>query len=78
MSTKHKDSKVVKCPFFHAEESQKIYCEGVCAGTSIHLAFASKTEKKDYSGAYCNKHYKACRVYQMNDKKYDDCGNPLS
>ena len=75
MSVKHRDSKFAKCPFFHAEEPQKIYCEGVEDGTTIHLAFVSKTEKRAYSEKHCNCDFIKCKVYQINDLKYDDCGN---
>ena len=74
MSVKHRDSINAKCPFFHAEESQKIYCEGIADGTSIHLAFGSSAEKKAYSAKHCNCDYSLCLVYRMNDSKYDECG----
>ncbi len=74
MSDKRKDSKFVKCPFFHAEEKQKIYCEGVNEGTSIHLVFVSPKVKNEYRNSHCNRQYGRCRIYRMNDEKYDNCG----
>ena len=74
MGTKRRDSKFARCPFFRGEDPQKIYCEGVQKGTAIHLAFASRTEKKQYGERYCNKCFTACRVFRMNDSLYDEFG----
>ena len=74
-SKKRNDSKFVKCPFFHAEDRQKIYCEGVNEATSIHLNFVSPRVKQDYKKEHCNREYCKCRIFQMNDQKYDECGN---
>ena len=75
MPNKRHDSKFIKCPFFHAEEKQRIYCEGVTPDTSIHLVFISPKIKHEYRQLKCNRDYCSCRIFQMNDQKYDDLGN---
>lgn len=74
VGAKYRDSKFAACPFFRGEDTQKIYCEGVEKGTAIHLAFASKSEKKRYGERHCNRNFKSCRVFQMNDSLYDEFG----
>ena len=76
-SKRRKDSKFVKCPFFHAEDRQKIYCEGVSDATSIHLSFVSPKVKQEYQNAHCNREYCQCRIFRMNDQKYDEHGKLL-
>ena len=78
MSKKHHcnhDSKSIQCPFFHAEEKQRIYCEGVSPDTSIHLVFISPRVKAEYRNARCNKDFCTCKIFQLNDQKYDEYGN---
>ncbi len=75
MPNKHRDSKLAKCPFFNAQENQKIYCEGVEDGVAMHLAFDSKEHKKAYCARYCNKNFPRCPYYRMLDALYDCCGN---
>jgi hypothetical protein len=75
MSNARHDSKFIKCPFFHAEEKQCIYCEGVSPDTSIHLVFISPRMKAEYRAIKCNKDYNSCKIFQLNDKKYDEHGN---
>lgn len=72
---KHHVCKYCKCPFYKSDEPQKIYCEGVIPGTSIHLAFESRSEMTLYRREYCERAFAECRVYQMCDDKYDEMGN---
>ena len=72
------DGMRVKCPFFHAEDQQRIYCEGVSADSIIHLVFISPKRKQAYRICFCERNYNACRVFKMNDSKYDDCGNCIN
>ena len=63
-------SKEAECPFYHSEDFQKIYCEGVTEGSSIHLAFGSVTELKNYRTSKCCKDYKKCHIAMMLYRKY--------
>ena len=61
----------VKCPYYHREEKQKIFCEGVQKGTSIHLAFDSNAKLKGYKDCYCKKDYNKCLLAQMLNRKWE-------
>ena len=49
---KHRADVLVKCPYYKFEEKQKIFCEGVQEGTSLHLAFNTPSNLKDYKKRY--------------------------
>lgn len=74
-SKKHSDSKFVKCPFFHAQDPIKIFCEGIEAGNTIHLAFRTCDDRRRYMKRFCNCNFKTCKLYNIIDSKYDDNGN---
>ena len=65
-------SKEVDCPFYHSEDNQKLYCEGVRDGTSIHLAFASSTLMQDYKDTYCCDEFGECLIADMLYRKYEE------
>ena len=67
---KRYESKYAKCPFYKSEDDMKIYCEGTEEGTSIHLAFYSKTTKKQFCKRYCERQYQDCRIAKMLYGKY--------
>ena len=60
------------CPFYHAEDFAKIYCEGVGGNTSIHLAFKSVTELREFRAMFCDKGYKDCHIAKMHYKRYEE------
>lgn len=60
------------CPFYHAEDNAKIYCEGVDGKTSIHLAFKNVRELREYRGRFCDKDYKDCYIAKMHYKRYGE------
>lgn len=70
---KRYQSKSAICPFYHSESAQKIYCEGVTDGNSIHMAFDNTARLKDYELEYCYcKYYKYCLIADMLlHNKYD-------
>lgn len=74
MSDLNKDSKLVKCPFYKGQDNLKLYCEGVQPNSSIILSFTTKNEKDGYRIHYCQQSYRYCKVYYLNDTKYDDVG----
>lgn len=57
-----------RCPYYHSEDAQKIYCDGVQEGTAIHLAFGSKTDKKDYKQEFCKEEFGSCKIAGMMKK----------
>ena len=65
-------SAYAECPFYHSEDEQKIYCEGVDEKSSIHLAFNSKSERKRYRQEKCGKNYKECHIAKMLYAKYGE------
>jgi hypothetical protein len=75
MSDFDKNSKLVKCPFFKGQDIAKLYCEGLMPNSSIILSFSGKSEKETYRIHYCQQHYRYCKVYYLNDTKYDEEGN---
>lgn len=62
----------VTCPFYRSEGGQKIYCEGLCEGTSLHLAFASVTKMQEHKERYCCRDYDDCAIADMLYRKYED------
>lgn len=59
-----------ECPFYRSEGEQKIYCEGVQEGTSIHLAFGSKTDTVRYRNSRCCDKFQHCLIFKALLKKY--------
>lgn len=64
---KHMISSQVKCPYYKHEDSQMIYCDGVQDGSTIHLAFANKTEALDYKKSFCRTCYSDCHIFRMHE-----------
>lgn len=65
-------AKNVECPFYHSEDAQKIYCEGIQKGSSLHLAFGSKTDKKAYKAKHCLLCHRDCALAKMLYEKYGE------
>ena len=72
---KHKDCTFIKCPFFHAQDPVKIFCEGIEQDSTIHIAFATGQAKKSFVRRNCSAEYQQCPIYKINDSKYDEMGN---
>lgn len=64
---KHMVHKNAICPFYRHEDSQVIYCDGIVPDSVIHLAFASRTDARDYKVKYCrcNKGYSECPIAKL-------------
>lgn len=60
----------ILCPFYHDDDAQKIKCEGVVDGNTIHVTFGSSTKARQYKRDYCCKEYKECRIAKMLYAKY--------
>lgn len=68
---KHRADVLVKCPYYKYEEKQKIFCEGVQAGTAIHLAFDTNPNLKEYKSVFCKGCWSKCLLAKMLNGKYD-------
>ena len=69
-SVKRHISNEALCPFYHSEDGYRICCEGVEDGSSVHVVFPTPQKKQSYSGGFCCKDYKSCRVARMLYAKY--------
>ena len=56
-----------RCPHYHSEDAQHIYCDGVENGTWVHLAFLDKGCKRDYKRRCCRGNYGSCHLAQMQE-----------
>ena len=63
-------SSYILCPFYHGDDAQKIKCEGVVDGNTLHVVFGSSTVARKYKRDYCCKEYKECRIAKMLYAKY--------
>lgn len=70
--SKRTESSIVLCPFYHSEDKQKIFCEGIENGTAVHLAFDNQSHAKEYRAFYCCSKYKSCLINQMQERRYDE------
>ena len=61
-----------RCPYYRRAEKQKIVCEGVENGTTLHVAFATPTLLQNYKGRFCDSCYENCMVAEMLDRKWDN------
>ena len=60
------------CPYYKDEEKQKVYCEGLCEQSSIHLAFASPPQRREFERSHCKSwEYEKCPLAQMHKQRYD-------
>lgn len=62
----------VLCPFYRAEESHCIHCEGLEDNSSIRLTYAHMGKKKAYRDRFCKDEYKKCRIAGMLFEKWEE------
>ena len=62
----------VKCPFYQADEKQKIHCEGIEPNTRLHLAFATDPQLLAYRHQFCEGNYCKCLIAMMLMIKYKE------
>lgn len=68
---KHRQDVLVKCPYYKGEEKQKLFCEGVQEGSTIHMAFDTTPNLKDYKNRLCKRCWNECLVAQTLNRKWD-------
>lgn len=49
----HHASKFVKCPYYANNDNNKIKCEGLSDGSSLHLVFQDCNDRAKYMKEYC-------------------------
>lgn len=69
---KYNESAYAKCPFYHKEAPQRVFCEGVVDKSSLTLNFSDAEQCQDYRFRYCNAIYETCPVFEMLTKKYKE------
>lgn len=69
---KHMVHKDAICPFYHHEDKQVIYCDGIVPDSVIHLAFANNTDAKAYKVKYCRNCYNECLISQLLEEVCED------
>lgn len=67
-------AKFVKCPYYRDHESNKIRCEGLSNGNTIHLVYEDSKERKQYMKEHCEsiKWCRTCPIHRLLDDKYED------
>ena len=53
MGQKKREAKDAVCPFYHRENSEKIFCEGLSKETSIQLTFSTVRALKAHRNVFC-------------------------
>ncbi len=67
---RHRVSCYVRCPYYRCEENQKIFCEGLRKGTSLHLVFGDHQELKAYKDQFCKADWNGCLLALMQNRRY--------
>lgn len=70
---KHYESPKVLCPFYISESGNRILCEGIEKGSTIHMTFDVPKHRDEYRQEHCCSYYMKCIWAQMlNEKKYKE------
>lgn len=70
-------AKFVKCPFYRTNDTNKIVCEGLAEGSTIHLSYQSQTDRAKYMKDVCYDVLgcRDCPIYIMlMQTKYEEGG----
>lgn len=68
---KYVENVFVQCPYYKYERQCVIYCEGHEENCSIHMAFASSTQRKQYEKQFCQCCWKQCLIADAHNRKWD-------
>lgn len=68
------DDKLVLCPYFVRQDTNRIHCEGwsPLSRTTVITAFDGPDDRKEFSRTFCCGNYQSCCLYCLNDMKYAD------
>ena len=53
---------LAKCPYYKCESRNMVFCEGVQAGSTIHMAFENAQQKRSYEEQFCRKVWGDCMI----------------
>lgn len=71
--SKRAPSLVAICPFYKDQERQKIICEGLEQGSSLHLTFATPDMRRAFEIGHCKCwDYEKCPLAEMHSKRYSE------
>ena len=77
---KHRENPFVRCPYYKYERElpgdqyahpSVIYCEGCGADSSIHMAFASGTRRRQYEKRLCQDRWQGCIIADALSRKWE-------
>lgn len=60
----------VKCPYYKCESQCVIYCEGVEDNCCIHVAFATKPQRREYEKRFCQDCWGKCMIAEAHNRKW--------
>ena len=61
----------VKCPYYRGESQCVLFCEGVVEkDCCIHVAFATKTQRKEYEKQFCQGCWWKCMIADAHNRKW--------
>ena len=63
-------SHLAKCPYYKCESRNMIFCEGVQAGSTIHMAFERAPQKRSYAEQFCRKVWGDCMIAAGQNARY--------
>lgn len=62
----------IQCPFYIADQSREIVCEGCGDAESLQLRYRKMIQKKKQLEVFCCGSYQKCEIYRMlMETKYD-------
>lgn len=60
-----------QCPYYKCERQSVIFCEGAEENSSIHMAFSSSTQRKQYEKQFCQQCWKNCMIADAHNRRWD-------
>lgn len=70
--TSWEEKKCVVCPFYNGEEKNRLRCESVIEGATLHIVFPTPLDKAKHRNKVCsnNTESKKCPIFKMLCDKY--------
>ena len=70
----HHGSKFVKCPFYKDHDNNRVKCEGISKGNTIHLVFEDSNERINYMHSHCNNIFicQSCIIHKALYEKWEN------
>lgn len=60
-----------KCPYYNCESQCVIFCEGAEKDNGIHMAFATKAQKKEYEKRFCcSCSWPSCLIADAHNRRW--------